>query len=187
MFVVVKNRQCRGGKSGEQPPLRPARFKFAGAERVHHLPRPKKRTANFVWFPLAFLVLVVAFVFLYDPPTEPDDHSGASQKEGGRWEWAREDRVPQGAFWDPLWPANDCRAYGKREYWAALRNIPEDWTEMEACMNMPVEIKDVSVRRPDRCGYVDGSSHIIGFWIVDWDQVDCKPWHVDVTDQVSLG
>ena len=108
------------------------------------------------------------------------------EKERERWEKAREDRVPQGAFWDPPWPANNCLAYGKREYWAALQNIPEDWTEMEACMNMPVKIKGVSVRRPDRCEYAEGSSHILGFWTVDWDQVDCKPWHVGVTDQVSL-
>jgi len=101
------------------------------------------------------------------------------------WERAREDRVPQGAFWEVVWPAWDCRAYGKREYWGALQNIPEGWTAMEACTNMPVEIKGVTVRRPDRCAFVEGSPHIHGYWMVDWDQPDCKPWYRDFHDAVS--
>ena len=64
------------------------------------------------------------------------------------WEKAREDRVPQGAFWEVVWPAWDCRAYGKREYWGVLQNVPEGWTAMDACTNMPVEINGVTVRRP---------------------------------------
>jgi len=107
--------------------------------------------------------------------------------ERERWEKAREIRVPQGAFWDPLLPAPDCRAYGKREYHGALQNIPEGWTDMDACMNMPAEVKGVTLKRPNRCGYVGGSPHIYGFWMVDWDQPDCKPWHQDVTDKVSSG
>jgi len=110
------------------------------------------------------------------------------RKERQKWEKAREDRVPQGAFWGtPPQPAPDCLAYGKREYSGALQNIPKDWTDLDACMNLPVEIRNVSVRRPDRCGYVTNSSHIHGFWTVDWDQPDCKPWHQDFTDKVSLG
>ena len=110
------------------------------------------------------------------------------KEERERLEKAREDRVPQGAFWgtEPQ-PAPDCRAYGKREHWAELQNIPEDWTEMDACMNMPTTIKGVFLRRPDRCGYVEGSPHIHGFWMVDWDQPTCKPWHKDVADKVSSG
>ncbi|KAF9647049.1 hypothetical protein BDM02DRAFT_3063939, partial [Thelephora ganbajun] len=88
----------------------------------------------------------------------------------------------QGAFWETVLPAYDCRSYGKREYWGILRNIPEGWTDVDACMNMPVEIKGVSVRRPYRCGYVANSPHIHAFWMVDWDQPDCKPWHIDITD-----
>ena len=110
------------------------------------------------------------------------------RKEREKWEKAREDRVPQGAFWTAgPWPAWDCRAYGKREYWAELQSIPEDWTDLDACMNMPTTIKDVSLRRPDRCGYVEGSPNIHAFWMVDWDQVDCKPWHDEITDKVSSG
>jgi hypothetical protein len=110
------------------------------------------------------------------------------KEERERWEKAREDRVPQGAFWAAgPWPAWDCRAYGKREFWAELQNIPEDWTDLDACMNMPTTIGDVSLRRPDRCGYVQGSPHIHGFWMVDWDQVDCQPWHAPPTDTVSFG
>ena len=110
------------------------------------------------------------------------------RKERQKWEKAREDRVPQGAFWEtPPQPAPDCLAYGKREYSGALQNIPRDWTDLDACMNMPAEIRNVSVRRPDRCGYVTNSSHIHGFWTVDWDQPDCKPWYKDFTDKVSLG
>lgn len=111
------------------------------------------------------------------------------RKEREKWEKAREDRVPQGAFWNPIepWSALACQAYGKREYWAELQNIPKDWTDMDACMNMPVEIKGESIRRPDRCGYVAGSPHIHGFWMVGWGQTDCQPWHQDITDKVSSG
>ena len=48
------------------------------------------------------------------------------RRDGELWEKGREDRVPQGAFWEAVWPAWDCRAYGKREYWGTLRNIPEN-------------------------------------------------------------
>ena len=106
------------------------------------------------------------------------------KEERERWERAREGHIPQGASWDPLWPAWDCRAYGKREYWGILNNIPEAWTDLDACMNMPVEIKGVSIKRPDRCGYVEGSPRIHGYWMVDWNQTDCKPWHQDFHDMV---
>ena len=105
--------------------------------------------------------------------------------ERERWERAREDRVPQGAFWEVVWPNWDCRAYGKREYWGVLRNIPEGWTAMDACTNMPVEIRGVAIRRPNRCGFAEGSPHIHGYWMVDWDQPDCKPWHTNYQDAVS--
>jgi len=108
------------------------------------------------------------------------------EKEGLRKEREMLDiRIPRGAFWDHLQPAPDCRAYGKREYHAALQNIPEDRTDMDACMNMPVEIKGVTLKRPHRCGYVDGSSDIHGFWMVNWDQADCKPRHRYIADMVS--
>ena len=115
-----------------------------------------------------------------------EDERQMWKEERERWEKAREDRVPQGAFWESVLPAEDCRSYGKREYWGILRNIPEDWTDIDACMNMPAEIKGVSIRRPHRCQYVEGSPHIHGFWMVDWDQIDCKPWHQDFNDKVSL-
>jgi len=67
-----------------------------------------------------------------------------------------------------------------------VQNIPEDWTAMDACTNMPAKIKGVNLRRPYRCAYVDGSPHIHGFWMVDWDEPDCKPRLQDVTDTVSL-
>ena len=108
----------------------------------------------------------------------------ALKEERERWEKAREDYFPRGAFWGGISPALDCRAYGKREYWGALENIPEDWTDMNACMNMPVEIKGVAIRRPDRCSYAEGSPHIHGYWMVHWNQSDCKPWHQDFHDTV---
>jgi len=101
------------------------------------------------------------------------------------WEKARETRVPHGAFWEVVWPASDCRAYGKREYWGVLQNVPEGWTAMDACMSIPVEIEGVTVRRPDRCAFVWGSPHIHGYWMVDWDQTDCKPWYRDYQDAVG--
>jgi len=101
------------------------------------------------------------------------------------WEKVLEDRVPQGAFWEVVWPAWDCRAYGKREYWGMLQNIPEGWSAIDACMNMPVEIKGVTIRRPYRCAFVDESPHIRGYWMVDWDQSDCKPGLRNFHDAVS--
>ena len=110
----------------------------------------------------------------------------ALKEERERWERARdEQKIPQGAFWEVVWPAWDCRSYGRREYWGILRNIPAGRSEIDACMNMPVEIKGVAIRRPNRCQYVQGS--IRGFWMVDWDQPDCKPWHQDFVDRVSSG
>ena len=109
----------------------------------------------------------------------------ALKEERERWEKVRDElTIPRGAFWEVVWPAWDCRAYGRREYWGILRNIPEGRSEVDACMNMPVEIKGVTIRRPYRCQYVDGSIH--GFWMVDWDQPDCKPWHQNFVDGVSL-
>ena len=108
--------------------------------------------------------------------------------ERERWEKAKEDRIPQGAFWDVVSPAPACLSYGKREYWATLQNVPEDWSAMDACMSMPVDIKGVTVRRPYRCqrALVDGTPYLRGHWMVDWDQPDCKPWYRDFHDAVSL-
>lgn len=103
------------------------------------------------------------------------------------WERALEDRVPQGAFWEVVWPTWECRAYGKRDYWGMLQNIPEGWSTIDACMNMPVEIGGVTVRRPYRCAFVDGSPLIHGYWLVDWDQTDCKPWYRNYQDAVGAG
>ena len=105
------------------------------------------------------------------------------------WERAREARVPQDAFWDVVWPAWDCRAYGKREYWGILRNTPDDWNAIDACMSMPVEIKGVKIRRPDRCAGVfvfPPEIQVRGYWMVDWDQPDCKPWYRDFEDKVLV-
>jgi len=101
------------------------------------------------------------------------------------WERAREDRVPRGAFWDLISPALDCRAYGKREYWAALRNIPEGWSATDACMNTPAKVKGVTVRRPYRCAFVDGSSEIRGYWMVDWDEPGCHPYYRNCREVVG--
>ena len=107
--------------------------------------------------------------------------------ERALWEKAREARVPQGAFWDAVWPAWDCRAYGKREYWGSLRNIPKGWDPIDACMNMPVEIKGVKIRRPYRCSKVSvfPEVQVQGYWMVDWDQPDCKAWFRDFVDGVG--
>jgi len=158
----------------------------------------KRRIAGATFF--IFVVQLTAFIFFYDLPTKIARYAEATvrmrkeakylesertalREERKKWEKAREDRVPQGAFWEVVRPALDCLSYGKREYWGTLRNIPEDWTDLDACMNMPVEIKGVSVRRPDRCLYVNDSPYIHGFWTVDWDQLDCKPWLQDFDDK----
>lgn len=117
--------------------------------------------------------------------TERERKVMAHEKE--LWEKAREARVPRGAFWDVVLPAWDCRAYGEREYWGVPRNIPKDWGSIDACMNMPVEIKGVKIRRPDRCSFVVAfpEVQVRGYWMVDWDQPDCKPWYRDFEDKGS--
>ena len=107
------------------------------------------------------------------------------RREREFWEKVPEDRVPHGASWEVVWPAWDCLAYGKREYWGMLRNIPQGWNAIDACMNMPVEIKGVNIRHPHRCKFVDGSPHVHGYWMVDWDQPDCKPSYRDFHDAVG--
>lgn len=159
----------------------------------------------------AFLIIVasVCFYFLsFDVVAQMRVEKGAMQEEARhleyerqsleherlvlkeereKWEKAHDDsRIPQGAFWEVTWPRWECRGYGKREYWGILRNIPQDRNDLDACMNMPVQIKGVTIKRPERCLYEEGSPHVHGFWMVDWDQPDCKPWHRDLTDKVSL-
>ena len=201
---------------GATPTYRSDRYQPPHVRRHQQDSSRLRSTSATTWCgAFVFLIIVVqfvAFIFFYDLPTKLDVYGKATarmheqrdamrserialrgesdrlEKERLKWEKAREDRVPQGAFWEtPPQPAPDCLSYGKREYSGALQNIPEDWTDLDACMNMPAKIKDVSVRRPDRCGYVANSPHIRGFWTVDWDQPDCKPWHQDFTDKVSLG
>ena len=136
---------------------------------------------------LVVVTQIVAFIFFCNLPSMIDQYNRIKEelrKEREKWEKAREDRVPQGAFWGVVQPALVCRAYGRREYGGMLQNIPKDWTDVDACMNMPVEIKGVTLRRPYRCAYVEGSPHIHGYWMVDWDQPDCKPWHRDFHDTV---
>ena len=113
---------------------------------------------------------MVAFVFFYDLPTKVgryaevmarlrvredamreetkhlESERTALREERERWERARENRVPPGAFWEIIQPSPDCLSYGKREYWRILRNIPEGWTDPDVCMNMLVEIEGISVR-----------------------------------------
>ena len=107
------------------------------------------------------------------------------RRERELWEKERKDHIPPGAFWEVVWPIWECRAYGKREYWGLLRNIPQGRDPMDACMNMPVEIEGVAINRPDRCAPIEGSPDIHGYWMVDWDQTDCKPWFRDFRDAVS--
>jgi len=108
------------------------------------------------------------------------------KQERELWERAKEDRIPHGTFWDLISPALNCCAYGKREYWAALRNVPEGWTATDACMNTPAKVKGVDFRHPHRCSFVGGSSEIRGYWMVDWDEPDCQPWYHGCRDVVSV-
>jgi len=97
------------------------------------------------------------------------------------WGKVPDDRVPQGAFWDVIRPAVECRGYGEREYSAMLQSIPEGWSAVGACMNMPAEVEGVTIRRPRRCTFVDGSPYIHGYWMVG-NQSDCRPRHEDFHD-----
>ena len=159
---------------------------------------------------IAIALLTLVLPFMYDPLASIIDVESAKQRasiqnatllferektererevvarEKELWEKAREAHVPRGAFWDVVWPAWDCLAYGKREYWGILRNIPKDWDPVDACMDMPVEIKGVKIRRPKWC---EGRYDLLDFqtrghWVVDWDQPDCRPWYRDFEDRV---
>lgn len=197
--------------SGFSPPPRPPGL---APRPVSKPPSPQKRTPQAISCGLAICLVVVlsqtllmiSRIDLLEPLMDiesatrhasmenstltlekgnTENEREAMTRERKLWEKAKEDRVPHGAFWEDVWPAYDCRAYGKREYWGVLRNIPEGWSATDACMNMPVEIKGVTVRRPYRCAYVWGSPYIHGYWMVDWDQPDCKPWYRDYKDAVG--
>ena len=101
------------------------------------------------------------------------------------WERVPKEPVPPGASWTSVRPVYECRAYGKREYSGALEYIPPGWSVFDACMNTPVRINRVTIKQPHRCGFESGSSHIHGYWMVDWGQDDCKPKHEGVRDVVS--
>ena len=104
------------------------------------------------------------------------------------WEKVPEGRVPSRAYWVSV-GSSVCRAYGKQEYEGVLRNIPEGWGAIDACMNTPVSIRTVwdgpavKIRQPYRCALVDG--FVQGYWILDQYQDDCKPKLKDVHDIVS--
>jgi len=100
-----------------------------------------------------------------------------------REEWEREqrqhedDRIPPGAFWEERIRSPTCHSYGKREYSAQLSNIPSGWTPMQACLATPVEFHDVTIRRPERCEYTGFLGRtIIGHWLIDFDEAECRPW-----------
>jgi hypothetical protein len=60
----------------------------------------------------------------------------------------------------------------------APHNIPEGWSAIDACMNVPVEIKGITLRCIGaRSTFINGSLHICGYWMVDWGQPDCRPWY----------
>ena len=106
------------------------------------------------------------------------------------WGQVPEDEVPPGARWSFIRPAYECRAYGKREYVGVLRDVPEGWSAMDACMNMPVSIEfskhpSIEIKQPYRCAFVGSSADIRGYWIVDQHQDDCKPKLEDIHDTVS--
>lgn len=166
----------------------------ARAQRQPHSPplRPVTRTSNrrlgcFVVI-LVLLSQTIAFLTLSSKIEEYNKATAWMREERSAMVDERERlekaRIPPGAFWEAISPAEDCRAYGTREYWGILRNIPENQADLDACMNMPVEIKGITFSRPHRCAYVDKSPHVHGFWMVDRDQADCKPWYKDVTDKV---
>ena len=183
------------------PPLqpRPADPEYpGGAYKVYYyrsdLLPPLKLSGVFV---LILLLQFVVWIFFYenmkngrialqDERRILEGVKLALKEEREKWEKARDEtNIPQGAFWEVVWPRWECRSYGRREYWGLLKNIPDSRDHMDACMNMPVKIEGITIRRPDRCDY-DGDS-MRGFWIVDWNQVDCKPWLQDVHDKVSSG
>jgi len=106
-----------------------------------------------------------------------------------REEWERErrqhedDKAPPGAFWEERVKSASCHSYGRREYSAKLSNIPAGWTPMRACLATPVDFYGVMVRRPDRCEYTGVLGRdVIGHWLIDFGEAECKPWHSDWQD-----
>ena len=73
------------------------------------------------------------------------------REERERWEEAREDCAPPGAFWEIVQPSPDRLSCGNHECRGIMCNVPGG--DLGACMNM-VEVKGVPVRRPNRRLYV---------------------------------
>jgi hypothetical protein len=56
-----------------------------------------------------------------------------------------------GVYWEAPIPAEQCSAYGMREYHAKLKNLPFFSNGMDVCQNTPIEIHGQSFASPDRC------------------------------------
>ena len=108
------------------------------------------------------------------------------------WEEMSKERPLPHSSWLPTQELRECHAYGKREYKGVLWSTPAGWSDVDACMNTPVRIKvngnwpEVEIKHPHRCASEGRSRTIVGHWIVDWGQDDCKPALREFDDTVGL-
>ncbi|KZV76341.1 hypothetical protein PENSPDRAFT_569957 [Peniophora sp. CONT] len=79
-------------------------------------------------------------------------------------------------FWGPPRRASDrCLTYGTREYTAKLYNILTTETWADKCANTSIEIKGRTHARPIRCQDYGSDRGIYGYWLVNYDEPECKP------------
>ncbi|TEB30071.1 hypothetical protein FA13DRAFT_1858453 [Coprinellus micaceus] len=79
-----------------------------------------------------------------------------------------------GVYWEAPIPAEQCSAYGMREYHAKLKNLPFFSNGMDVCQNTPIEIHGQSFASPDRCDRRWRLGMVTGYWKVR-NQQDCSP------------
>lgn len=138
---------------------------------------------------------LATYVDLKSRARRASEEASALVEQRARWEREKEDMRHDREVWEEMskerplprssWSSNrelrECYAYGKREYRGTLRNIPAGWSDMDACMNTPVQIKvnrnwpAIEIKHPSRCTIEGRFESVVGHWIVDWGQDDCKP------------
>ncbi|KIM65862.1 hypothetical protein SCLCIDRAFT_1211867 [Scleroderma citrinum Foug A] len=93
-----------------------------------------------------------------------------------------EERVRLNLAWARV-EAHHCTTYATREYTAQLTNLPADYKyRLDACRVTPLEIHGITYT-PRRCE--EHGQTVIGYWEVNENEPDCRPWWNWYKDKVS--
>ncbi|KAH9948357.1 hypothetical protein B0H21DRAFT_733904 [Amylocystis lapponica] len=71
---------------------------------------------------------------------------------------------------------DQCSAYGTRVYKARLWGIPLFHDRIETCEHMPLSINGGVIDKPMKCEDAGMFGEVIGYWRVDFGELDCLPY-----------